>query len=380
MTLAMLRAETVELAKLAPEDADAWRALCATEPAFASPLLGPDFAQAVAEVRGDARVAIWRESGRAVGFLPHHRRPGGLARPIGAPLSDYHALVAQHGLPAGSALAAAGLRSFRFSGLIDPYAAFPVAARREAFVISLDGSAVAYLEALRISSPKRFKNYRRLDHKLDREIGPLRIVAPDDSRAAFDQLLGWKADQLARTGANDFLRPAWTRDLLSNLFACRQGEFRGLMINLYAGERLVAGHFGVRQGAVFHPWIASLDPELAAWSPGQVLLPRVIAAMPGLGLTTYDLGPGHDHYKRPFALAARVLGEGTAVADSVAARAVKVSDCAWALLGASRGGPLYRVRSRLDAIATVEQSVTGRALGLAAAVAGSARRAAAPVE
>lgn len=378
----MLRAETIHPAQLAPADADAWRAFCAAEPAFASPLLGPDFAQAVAEVRDDARVAIWRQDGRATGFLPHHRRPGGLARAIGAPLSDYHALVGERGLAAGPALAAADLNAFRFSGLVDPFDAFAafVAARREAFVVNLDGSAEAYLEALRVASPKRFKNYRRLDHKLDREVGPLRIVAPDPSREAFDRLLAWKSDQLFRTGANDFLRPAWTRDLLSNLFARNQGEFRGLMISLYAGDRLVAGHFGVRLGGVYHPWIASLDPELSAWSPGQLFIPRAIAAMPGLGLATYDLGPGHDHYKRPFALDSRDLGEGFATAESAGGRAVQASDGAWALVGAGRGGPMYRIRSRLDAIATVELSVSGRAIGFAAAVAGKARRASVEAE
>jgi CelD/BcsL family acetyltransferase involved in cellulose biosynthesis len=373
----MLRAETLRLNDLDPADVAAWRALCAAGPSFASPLLGPDFALAVARVRDDARVTVWRRNGDPVGFLAHHRRPGAFARPIGAPLSDYHGLVGEAGPDISRAFADAELSAYRFTGLVDPAEAFAdhVERRREAFVISLSGTADDYLEALRTASAKRFKNYRRLDHKLDREIGSLRIVAPDISRAAFETLIAWKAEQLARTGAHDFLRPEWTRRLLDDLFARQEGDFRGLMITLYAGDRLVGGHFGVREGAVYHPWIASIDPALAAWSPGQVFLPRAIAAMPELGLTTYDLGPGHEHYKRPFALSTRTVCEGLAVAGNAGGRAARASNRAWAFIAATEGGPMDRLRRRLDAIATLEPSLAGRAISLASALAAQTRRA-----
>ena len=89
----MLTAETLHPSDLTGADLAAWRALAAAHPAFASPLLGPDFAVEVGRVRDDARVTVWRRDHQAIGFLAHHRRPGGLARPIGSPFSDYHALV-----------------------------------------------------------------------------------------------------------------------------------------------------------------------------------------------------------------------------------------------------------------------------------------------
>jgi CelD/BcsL family acetyltransferase involved in cellulose biosynthesis len=372
----MLRAETLHPAELAATDAAAWGALCAASPQFANPLLGPDFAQAVGRVRDDARVSLWRWDDRLVGVLAHHRRPGGFARPIGAPISDYHALVATDRLDVGQALALAGINAYRFNGLVDPRGAFEggVAAGREAFLIELDGSADDYLEALRVSSPKRFKNYRRLDHKLEREVGEITVVAPDWSQAAFDQIMAWKHDQLVRTGAYNFLRPPWVRALMDDLFSRRDGAFQGLMINLYAGGKLVAGHFGVRQDGAYHPWIASVDPDFAAWSPGQVFLLRAIAAMPRLGLTSYDLGPGHEHYKRPYALTTRTIAEGLAVAPGAAGRAAQVSQAAWMLAGGARGGAVARLQRNLDAVAVLELSLAGRARGLAAAVASKALR------
>jgi CelD/BcsL family acetyltransferase involved in cellulose biosynthesis len=91
----MLDVETLHPHALAQADLRLWREMAAAEPAFASPLLGPDFARAVGAVRDDARVAVIRRDGETLGFLPHHRRPGAMARAIGSPLSDYHGLVSR---------------------------------------------------------------------------------------------------------------------------------------------------------------------------------------------------------------------------------------------------------------------------------------------
>lgn len=372
----MLNVEAVHPSRLSTADVSAWRALAAAEPAFAHPLLGPDFARAVGEVREDARVAVYRRDGAAVGFLPYHRRPGGLARPLGAPLSDYHALVAAPdlGLDGGQALALAGLAAYRFTGLIDPNGAFAgsVGATAPGYAIVLDGPAEDYLEGLRAASAKRFKNWRRLANKIEREVGPLRIEASEDP-AAFRCLLDWKREQLIRTGVADFLRPEWTSRLLDNLFHTR-GEFAGLTVALWAGDTLAAGHFGVRLGDWYHPWIASTNPELGVYSPGQSFLLQAIAAMPDLGLRTYDLGTSHDHYKRHYAAPVVQAGEGTAAAPTAAGRLAVGRETLWAMAGARRPGPVASLRRRLDAIAVTELSTAGRVRGFVEAVAAQPRR------
>lgn len=369
----MLTAETFHPRDLSVQDEAAWRALCAADRAYCSPLMGPEFAQAVGAVRDDARVTIWRDGGQMAGVLAYHRRPGAFARPIGAPLSDYHGPILADGLDFAEALTLARLSAYRFTGLSAARGGVEATVAKDSFAIELAGSAEAYLEALRAASPKRFKNYRRLDHKLDREVGPLRVVADTDP-AAFGSLMAWKREQIARTGVHDFLGAAWTNALMRNLFERRDGDFQGLMLNLYAGDRLVAGHFGVRRGATYHPWIASTDPEMAAWSPGQVFLGRAIAAMPELGLATYDLGTGHEHYKRPYAMTVRPVGEGLATAKGAAGRVAQASEQAWVLAGAGGEGPVGRLRRRLDAIATVELSLGARTRGLAQALATGGRR------
>lgn len=376
----MLTVETLHPSSLSAADAALWRSLAAEADGFANPLLGPEFAQAVGKVREDARVAVVRRAGETVGFLPFHRRPGGLARPIGAPLSDYHGLVSrpEAGLRIADVLRAAEVSVFRYSGLVDPHGVFPASpdTDRTAYLIDLNGTtAEAYLEAVRAESPKKIKNYRRLDNKLDREVGAVRLVAGDMSRDAFNLLIDWKRDQLIRTGGHDFLRADWTRELMADLFTTRDGEMRGLMINLYAGDLLIGGHFGVRQGATYHPWIASTNPAMAAWSPGQIFFLRAIAAMPELGLTRYDLGPGHDHYKRAYGLRTIQIGEGAATAASVAGCVAHSVESVWTLAGAHGAGPVGQLRRRMDAIASTELTVTGRVRGFVEAVAARAQRA-----
>ncbi|MBO9544356.1 GNAT family N-acetyltransferase [Caulobacter sp.] len=375
----MMDVETLHPSQLSADDVALWRSLAAGQAGFGNPLLGPDFTQAVGKVREDARVAVVRRDGVTLGFLPFHRRPGGLARPIGSPLSDYHGLVARPdaGLDLAQVLRAADVSVFRYTGLIDPHGVFPASPEtdRTAYVIDLAGTtAEDYLEAVRAASPKKIKNYRRLDNKLDREVGPVRLVAGDVSREAFNQLIDWKREQLLRTGMHDFLRADWTRELMADLFSVRDSDFRGLMINLYAGDTLVGGHFGIRQGDVYHPWLASMNPEHAAWSPGQIFFLRAIAAMPELGLSRYDLGPGHDHYKRSYALKSVVIGEGAATASSIGGRVASSMESVWNMAGAHGAGPVGQLRRRMDAIASSELTMSGRVRDFVEAVASKAQR------
>lgn len=364
---------------LTSAETDAWRAIQADEPAFANPLFGAGFARAVAQVRSDVAVGVFSRDGEAKAFFAHHRRPSGFGRPIGAPFADYHGLVARRGQGpmGGEALRAMGLAAFRHSGLVDPDNVFPgLEDRPDAYAIELTDGPDAYLEAVRAASAKKFKNYRRLRHRLQDDFGPLQLRA-SQSQADFDQVLTWKREQFARTGVQDVLKPEWVARLMQNLFDTPSGgdaDASGLMLTLHAGDTLVGGHFGIREGDIYHPWIASTAPELAALSPGQAFLDQAIRAMPDLGLRIYDLGPGHDHYKRPFASTSQTLKSGLTSAPGVRGRISLAADNSWMLGGAGRVGGVDKVRRRLDHIAASDPSLRGRLEGLVSAALATRRR------
>lgn len=353
-----LSAEIVRPDALAPADRELWGELCDTLPAYRSPLLSPEFAQAVGAVRSDARVAVLKRHGSTIGFLAHHRRPHGYARPIGAPFSDYHGVIArpEAAIVLSEALAATGLRSFRHTGLIGRGAELGAEGVTEGHAVDLTAvSSDQHLEAIRSADAKRFKNWRRLSHKLERE-QPNVVFGPDPSPEAFALAVGWKRSQLRRSGLHDVLRPAWVEQMMQSLFKRPDEAFGGLLLTLRVDGRPIAAHFGVRRRGVFHPWVAAFDTKFSAYSPGVMFLLRAIEAMPALNLTLYDLSAGSDHYKRPFA-----NGRTLAYAGLTSATGVRParSDSLSSLPAVTR-----RVRQRLEHIASCEPSVSGRIRGL----------------
>lgn len=375
----MIQAEVQHPRALSESDAQTWRGFCQAEPAFANPLLGPEFARIVGEVREDARVAVLRRGGRTIGFLPFHASAAGFAQPIGAAFSDYHALVSAPGekIDGGEALAAAGVSGLRLSGLIDPHGVFPSASPSdfEGYVIEPAGPPEGYYARLQEANAKRFKNWRRLQSKLEREWGEVVLTPDDRSPEVLDQLIEWKRDQFRRTGAHDMLRPDWAQALFRRILEAR-GDARGVLISLTAGDKLVAGHFGLAVDRRAHAWLSVFNPDCAACGPGQILILRLAEVMPALGLESYDLSPGYAHYKAPFATRVVEVREALATAEGRAGAAARSLNTAWALAGDGRIQTVGRLRRRLDQISAVELSMGGRVRGVVQALAGYGRRSA----
>ncbi len=359
--------------------ASAWRALQSAEAAFDSPLLGPDFARQVGAVREDAYVAVWRRAGEPKGFLAHHRRPGGFARPIGSPFCDYHALVSAADFPlrGPQVLRSAGLSALQLEGLIDPFAIFPArtVVSAPSYRVTRTGSAASLEAGSAELSRNQARNHRRYSRKLEQDVGPLRLQAPDVAQASFDAVLRWKAEQLVESGMHDVLAPGWTRALMQRLFEQRTGPLQGLLIMLYAGERPVAGHFGVRSAETYHPWIAARDPALAAYSPGSLHLQLALGAMGQLGLSTYDLGHGADHWKQASSTEVRTIASGLATADTPGGRRHAAGHRLWSWPGLDRWAGTARLHRRLDTIAASELTASGRLAGVVQAASGLRRQA-----
>ncbi len=374
----MLEFRVIHPSELSSDEIEAWSAMQSATPVFSSPLMGPHFARAVGTMRDDARVAVIHRGGGPIGFFPHHRRPSGFARPIGAPLSDYHGVVtaADERLDGEAILSGARLSAFRFTALIDPFGVFgsDVEASAQGYrVILLEGED-GYAEKLTTASRNRHRNFRRYSHKLAREIGPLRLLAHRQS-AFFEELLDWKTAQIRRTGVQDFLAAEWTRGLLRKLLI-GEPPLEGLVLSLFAGGRQVAAHFGVKSSGHFHPWIGASSPDLEAYSPGSVHQWMAIQAMRTLKLRTYDLGPGFGHWKGFFANDSVTVSEGLASTRGASGRSARSRENLWLLPGLATNPLAARLRRRLDQIAQTELTLPGRVAGLLGAVAALERRSA----
>ncbi len=113
---------------------------------------------------------------------------------------------------------------------------------------------------------------------------------------------------------------AGRRELLRALLDVDGADFGGILSGLYAGDRLVAAHLGLRSNGVLHWWFPVYDPELARFGPGWMLLRELMLAGPELGLTRIDLGRGDDEYKRRAKTGEVVVCEGRVESGSLGRR------------------------------------------------------------
>jgi CelD/BcsL family acetyltransferase involved in cellulose biosynthesis len=290
----------------------AWRTIRAANPQLDSPYFHPEFTLAVAAVREDVRVAVIEQGGEPVAFFPHQRQAGGRGRPVGGRLSDFHGLVAapDFRIDPAELLRACGLKRFAFSHLTGPSLpndAGPRAIQHRSPHLDLSGGFERYCATVPDGSD--FRQAPRKRRKLAREVGPVEFRLCTGTDEVLATLLQWKSAQYQKTGLTDVFSFPWTRRLVEHL-ATRGCDLCGCITSLYAGERLVAAHFGLRADGVFHYWFPAYDPAFARYSPGFLLLLEAARNADLLQIRRIDLGAGDERYKWAFANGSTTVHEG----------------------------------------------------------------------
>lgn len=305
---------TVRGAELTSADVAAWRAIQSARAEFASPYFCAEFTLAVAAERRDVFVVILTEGGRAVGFFPFQRGAMGQGRPVGGPLSDFHGVIAEPGAAwePESLLRAAGLSSWEFDHLIlsqDRLSPFRTG-EAPSPIMDLTGGYEAYMAGRRAEGTKQILKAEGLARKLEREVGAMRVVLDEQSPGVLAKVMEWKSEQCRASNLPDVFGSAWTRALMARLVATRGDEFSGMLSALYVGDELAAAHMGMRSRTVWHYWFPGYDEKFAKFSTGLLLLLRMAAAAPGLGITRIDLGKGESQYKQRLMNGASTVWEG----------------------------------------------------------------------
>jgi CelD/BcsL family acetyltransferase involved in cellulose biosynthesis len=287
--------------ELTPQHLDAWSALQQADPDLDSPLFRPEFTLGASALCDRVEVAIIEEAGEPVGFFPFERARGDVGIPVGGRLNDFHGAIARKGLLWSAAALVRGCRLSAWHFHNAPAAQTPLRNYSWAAVsspyIDISLGYEAYCRAMKAKGSDEIRRAAQKARKIERELGALRLVPRTSDERAFDSLIQWKLQQYHRTKATNFLAGKWKIELLER-FARTDGElFSGMLTGLYAGDRLAAVHLGLRAGAVLHGWFPAYDPELAEYSPGQVLWHKLIQAAPELGIRRIDLGSGDERYK-----------------------------------------------------------------------------------
>ncbi len=266
----------------------------------------PEFRRAVAAVRADVELACIESGGNLVALWPFQRVAKKVAHPVGGLLNDFQAIIAdpqrRESIDFNSVLhqcrlAYAPFHAMRFQPFVRGMHRF---ATIESPHIELGESVESYLRWLRRNSValKRQPQKRR---RMERELGPLRLEFDVRDPAILERLIEWKRSRFRRTRTFDILSVGWTQNLLREVFTVNQPGFRGLLSGLWAGDHLVAAHFGMLADHVLHYWFPAHAGEFAYCSPGTQLLEEMTAACCARGITRIDLGYGDSPLKDRFA-------------------------------------------------------------------------------
>jgi CelD/BcsL family acetyltransferase involved in cellulose biosynthesis len=301
----------------------AWAELQQKNPDLAGPFFHPEFTRIIASVRNDVEVAVVEDGGKVVALFPFQRGPGSIGQPVGGIISDYQGIIcAQDFLwDSRELLKACGLIAWDFDHVVASQALFAASNRfhEPSPQIDLRHGFDAYVKERRAAGSEQIKKCASAMRRLGREVGPLRFVPHEANGALLQETLAWKSQQYLATGEPDLFKNLWVRRTLELIHASQSSEWAGMLSLLYAGERPVAGHFGIRGGAVWHYWFPAYNREMAVYSPGLVLLLKIAEHAPGIGVRTVDLGKGMSLYKKRLMNASVLLASGSVERRSVLA-------------------------------------------------------------
>ncbi len=350
--MAAVRASIARPGELGGPELDAWRAMQAALPELGNAFLAPAFARAVDRVRADVRVGVLSDGADLVGFLPFHRGPMRRGRALGTGFVDRQALVAGGplgplGITPPDVIRACGLDVWEFDHLVAaerwPLGA-PGAHRLASPVMDLAAGFGAYLDGRRTVAGGTIASVLRKRRKLQREHGPVQVVVGADDHGALALLERWKSAQYRRTARRDRFAQPWLAALVDDLFSTDEPGCCGMLSLLLAGDRPVAGVFGLYGDGTLSSWFPAYDPAYAAYSPGMVLFLGLAEAAAGAGIDRIDLGKGDEAYKAVLADASVEVAEGTVERRSASAMALRLQRLPRrALTGLVLGHPTLRL-------------------------------------
>ncbi|HZV83929.1 MAG TPA: GNAT family N-acetyltransferase [Brevundimonas sp.] len=355
--------DVVAVETLGEADWAAWRAMLAANPALNSPYFRPEFTQVAARVSPNAAVAVFSRGGRTVGFFPHQRR-GGAVQPLGAPMNDYHGVIAAPGEAPTLEQAARVLGGARLN-VTAWVGDTALGEDRRTVQVDFDeyGYDAWYAER-RAAQGKFFKDKERARRSMEAELGPLRVERGLRDPALLDWLIELKRDQYRRTARHDIFACGWTADLLYALLKSDCEGFGASMAGLWAGDRLTALEYSLHAGDQYHFWFPGYEPSLARCSPGILLSMDTMRMASEEGFRTFDFGFEGEHYKKYFCNGARTVREAVVVRPGLGATVSQAAVGALNMAGQGRGERLRTsVRRRWAAIEACETTSGDRLKG-----------------
>jgi len=302
----MITTRTIRTAQLSHSQICDWECMVRSNPWLTSPFFRPEFTLAVGRVRTDVRIIVVEKQDVPVAFLPFQLAANGEHIAVGASLNDFQGVISTPDarFSMDKILRHAGVRRMFCPKLMDGqhrFDSFVVAENASPFV-DLSNGYCAWEEDLKRRGAGLLKRLARKERKLVRDLGTVHLEYHTTSTGILQQLITWKKNQYRRTNEKDTFAVTWTNALLHNLLAVSQdSELQPLLSAMYAGKKLIAAHYCLTAQGVCHSWIPAYDPAFRRYSPGKLLLRRLLFEAPERSIERFDFGAGDEPYKYQFA-------------------------------------------------------------------------------
>ena len=294
-----------------------WREIQTSDPRYSSPFLTVGYTQLVARCCEGVRVGILEKPrGRPVGFFPFQLVAPRQAKPVGTIFCDYQAVIVEPDVSwnVKELLTYCGLDRWDFDHLLadqQPFSAFHQVHDFSPVIDLSEGFNVYNLKMKKDNRHQVSQAERRL-RQMERELGPVTFSPHEPDLELLDRLLQVKREQWARSGWPNRFEACWERSLMTNLVLTNDPDFGGMLTVLRVANQPAAFHLGLRSRTVWHYWTTAYEPSFARYSPGMVMLIKMIKSAESLGFKAIDLGKENFLYKRRLMSYAGPLAEGTA--------------------------------------------------------------------
>jgi CelD/BcsL family acetyltransferase involved in cellulose biosynthesis len=285
--------------QLTPADEALWSAFVTAREDLTGPYFDVRYVKAIAAAVPCAGVARIRDGEEVVAYFPYQLRSR-VMQPLGAPLSDYHGLIAAPDatIDFDALLRATGARRLEFQGWIGSAPAGEgVTLRRR--VADIRNGYDAWWQAQDHEHHKFFKNIGRCQRNVEKDFGGFAFTWERVTPAVMDWVLTRKREQYRESGMHDVFGCGWTRAMLDAL-AAEDADGYGLRAGVFRHDgKVVAAEIGLMGGGEVHLWFPSYDPAYYRYSVGILLAVAIIKAAAELGLQRVDFGTGGEDYKAP---------------------------------------------------------------------------------
>ena len=323
-----MKAAVIRPHELGASEIAVWRTMQRSTPEFGNAFLSPGFTVAAGRARPAARVGVIEDGNDIVGFFPFEQAGSRIARPIAAGASDCQAVIHAPDVEVRltDLLESCNLDVWEFDHLIAQQAQSidRNIAVRPSPIIDVAAGYEAYLHERLSASKKIFKSTLYKNRKLERDFGATVFEFDSPDADILGTLIEWKSGQYRRSGHRDQFRVEWIRGLVWDLFERRAEGCAATLSVLYAANRVVAAHFGLRSDDALSCWFPAYDVDLARYSPGLSLHLKMAEAAPQEGVRYLDLGKGDEEYKQSLKTGDLFVAEGWIDRPSRAARVRRV--------------------------------------------------------